>query len=982
MTPTSTVRPHSRTDHPGRFKPAKRRSFTLLELVVVIVIIGILALLAVPTFQSIIDRSQVESANTTLSSLVREAQTLAAYDGRSTWNAGDFTAAVADLPAAQQGVSAAAWTIVDGDVQPPTGSISVSISGDESTAGLSIATDGGCAAVSAQTTGPAERVQADPCTGDGARAAGTAPLGPLGPVTAASATGGDHAVVVSWTPGANSTSTRLQRRDTGQTTVAEEVVVPNTDCSTTCSWTFAGLTAQETYEVVVTAQQNSALSDDVVVSSVSGGSRALLALHDDDSVTRHPFSTWPEGDALFAALSGTPGIVAVSYETPVEPASLNVPAVAFPSPDPSRSVQWNLDLTRGEDTWCVADGSGVGIAVIDSGVSPLADFGGHVASGYQYDGNTGTGRSPEPGDTHGTEVASTIISQPNNVGITGVAPGATVVPYDVSIGPGAGVDAAAFYTAWKHAINNPNVDIINISLSNEVSPGIKERLQTALGVTDPVGAIDNRLADTAIDAGKVTVSATGNSDKRVVSYPAAADQVIAVSAIDSDGGRGTDWWPGGGSSWGEYNDIAAPAGTAGGPNSGIPVYDLSGNVTQAFAGTSYAAPQVAGIAALLKDADSGIGPVAIYEALTESARDLGSTGWDERFGWGLVDAVGALHHIDAAGPAGCATSGPPTTTTTTTPTTTTPPGGFTGPAAGGTAPQLVDPADNYYIDYNPTAAAIAPDDTYTASVHHGDGNGYLADWAAPYDSGSDFGNGAAVPGLAGFGENVTGAAYDSSGNYYFATDSVLYRRGPGSASVTSVAGTVWDYGCSSGAQSGASLGLTTGLARDPDTGTLWISSYCLSGNSLFSVTPAGVATLVATIGDVKVATVSGGKVYLAETFNYGSQQLWAYDIASNTSAAVGSNTYNGVDSIAAWGGSLYVTDWLDDVIYRVNPTTGYRAVFAGSPGTQGDNSGALATSLLIRPRALAVTSDGAALVFLVSPSSFSGPWTTRVITTP
>jgi len=67
-----------------------------------------------------------------------------------------------------------------------------------------------------------------------------------------------------------------------------------------------------------------------------------------------------------------------------------------------------------------------------------------------------------------------------------------------------------------------------------------------------------------------------------------------------------------------------------------------------YTGTSVAAPHVTGIAALL--ISTGVtGPDAVREALQNTARDLGPDGWDEEYGWGLVDAYAALNYYHIPG---------------------------------------------------------------------------------------------------------------------------------------------------------------------------------------------------------------------------------------------------------------------------------------------------------------------------------------------
>jgi len=63
-----------------------------------------------------------------------------------------------------------------------------------------------------------------------------------------------------------------------------------------------------------------------------------------------------------------------------------------------------------------------------------------------------------------------------------------------------------------------------------------------------------------------------------------------------------------------------------------------------FTGTSFSTPHVAGVAALVKSLHPEYGPDEIRQALQETAEDLGETGWDETYGYGLVDANAAISY--------------------------------------------------------------------------------------------------------------------------------------------------------------------------------------------------------------------------------------------------------------------------------------------------------------------------------------------------
>lgn len=153
----------------------------------------------------------------------------------------------------------------------------------------------------------------------------------------------------------------------------------------------------------------------------------------------------------------------------------------------------------------------------------------------------------------------------------------------------------------------------------------------------------------------VVVGAAGNSGTGRLSYPAAYNSVLAVSATDYN--RSLAWY----SSWGSGLALAAPGGDTNADMNGDGYPD--GILQQTFArgstsreiysyyqGTSMAAPHVSGVAALVS-AQGGRGVRRIIDTLKYSARDLGSPGYDAKYGWGLVSAYGAVRYRPMAAPA-------------------------------------------------------------------------------------------------------------------------------------------------------------------------------------------------------------------------------------------------------------------------------------------------------------------------------------------
>jgi subtilisin family serine protease len=330
-------------------------------------------------------------------------------------------------------------------------------------------------------------------------------------------------------------------------------------------------------------------------------------------------------------------LVSVDWDAPVH-------ALAV---DPLRSRQWALDMTTFEQAWSTTTGSGVRVAVIDTGINTFhQEITGKFVAPRDFvdnDFNPYTAAID-----HGTHVATTIAATAGNgVGIHGAAPGVSIMPIRVLNDVGNGyLSAVASGLTWA-ADNGARVANLSLGSSSSTST-LQAAVQYATG------------------AGVTIVAAAGNSGNTAPSYPAAYSQVISVVAVDQNKNLASF------SSYGPTAELAAPgvsilAGLARSPSS-------YGNMS----GTSMATPHVSAAAALTVAAlGAAATPEAVRAALQSTAEDLGAAGRDIRYGYGLVDPAAAVAAASGAGttttvPASSTTVAATTTSTTTTTTTTVP----------------------------------------------------------------------------------------------------------------------------------------------------------------------------------------------------------------------------------------------------------------------------------------------------------------------
>ena len=261
-------------------------------------------------------------------------------------------------------------------------------------------------------------------------------------------------------------------------------------------------------------------------------------------------------------------------------------------------------------------GAGVKIAVIDTGIdSDHPDLYANVKGGINFvSAPAWKPAIPSKWDDdngHGTHVAGTIAAMDNDIGVIGVAPDASL--YGVKVLDRTGGGYLSDVVAGIDWAITSNMDIITMSLGASSST---ETMKAA--------------CDNAYAAGIVIVAAAGNDYGASVSYPAAYDSVIAVSATDSNDNLASY------SNVGPQVELAAP---------GTSVYSTyKGGAYATLSGTSMATPHVTGVAALViasNVAEYLDNPDAIRAQLTSTAEDLGPTGFDVSFGYGLVDAENA-----------------------------------------------------------------------------------------------------------------------------------------------------------------------------------------------------------------------------------------------------------------------------------------------------------------------------------------------------
>jgi serine protease len=336
----------------------------------------------------------------------------------------------------------------------------------------------------------------------------------------------------------------------------------------------------------------------------------------------------------------------------------------FTPNDSLYSSQWDLFETTGgirdPAAWDFSTGSGVVVAVIDTGIRPHADLTGQTVAGYDMISNTtvandGDGRDNDPSDPgdwfatsecglpgqnsswHGTHVAGTIAAKANNAfGVAGIAFNAKVQPVRVLGKCGGYTSDIADGVIWASGGNVPGLPV-NATAARVIN--------MSLGGFGACDVTSQNAINSARSRGTVVVVAAGNSNQDVSnSNPANCSGVIAVAATDRYGARSYY------SNYGAAVSLAAPGGDIRGSTSNGILSTLNGGTTTPgadtyayYQGTSMAAPHVAGVAALMLSVKPGATPDQIKAALQSSARAF--PGVCSQCGSGILDAAAAVAAI-------------------------------------------------------------------------------------------------------------------------------------------------------------------------------------------------------------------------------------------------------------------------------------------------------------------------------------------------
>ena len=274
--------------------------------------------------------------------------------------------------------------------------------------------------------------------------------------------------------------------------------------------------------------------------------------------------------------------------------------------DPVLTKEWHIGKIGATAAWDLSSGAGIVVAVLDTGVQTShPDLAANIVPGWNAYSNSS---NAEDVNGHGTAVAGAVAAVGNNgLGVVGVAYRAKIMPIRITDGSGAtsfSIMANGLTWAADHG-----ADVANISFSNVFK---SSTMQSAAQYLRNKG-------------GQTVVSANNNAKDELA---ANTGTMVTVSASDQNDALASF------SSWGSMVDVAAP---------GVTIQTTLWKSGYGWgSGTSFATPVASGAIALVMSANPALTPSQIENVLFASAADLGTAGYDKKFGYGRVNAAAAV----------------------------------------------------------------------------------------------------------------------------------------------------------------------------------------------------------------------------------------------------------------------------------------------------------------------------------------------------